>query len=510
MIAQQQSAASKWHKDHRTIRFFFLAIAVSAVISFGTIHRHSQQIHNSNLEVDSSSSPIATLEDPCTEQDMKMGNKNCLTTSSIIGGSLSSKAGLIANVPNLASFAYPLFAEIMKNTEEPNVLISPFSIASALGLVLAGTTENSNGQNEIQSTLHVNSHMDVPALSQYILKSSLDKSEEEDPAVQLLSGNGIWSNQSIKPSYVDTAMNIHHATAAELPSTYEPINKFISDSTNGMITDMLSGDVDQDVVALLVNAVYFKGMWKAQFDTENTVKGVFHTEAGEEKEAMMMNMKKKMKAALNVAELGGASVVSLEYGAKKKTDDDAQQSKGKGKGVTNVGMVEEEEEPAEFGALFILPPENTSASMNNVFTSLSTLSQQQNKPVLQGIYDEQLSLETVQLTLPRFKVSYGTSSIKPHLKNMGIKSVFDQNEMLLGMSDDPKVYLDDMLHKAVMEVTEEGTVASAATVGVIMTRSIPPPPLEMMFDRPFGMVVLHLPTMTPLFIAKMGDPELMF
>merc|ERR1719469_1463735 len=80
-------------------------------------------------------------------------------------------------------------------------------------------------------------------------------------------------------------------------------------------------------------------------------------------------------------------------------------------------------------------------------------------------------------------------------------------DQFLQMSEDPEVYLDDVLHKAVMEVTEEGTVAAAATAGIMMSRSIPKPPIDMIFDRPFGMVVLHTPSMTPLFVARVNDPD---
>lgn len=84
---------------------------------------------------------------------------------------------------------------------------------------------------------------------------------------------------------------------------------------------------------------------------------------------------------------------------------------------------------------------------------------------------------------------------------------FGGEEGFLQMSEDPQLYLDDVFHKAVMEVTEEGTVASAATAAIMMSRSIPQPPKEMIFDRPFGMVVLHTPSMTPLFVARVDDPE---
>lgn len=110
--------------------------------------------------------------------------------------------------------------------------------------------------------------------------------------------------------------------------------------------------------------------------------------------------------------------------------------------------------------------------------------------------------------MPRFKLSYGTKNLSKELQDMGLKSVFTDGS-LPEMSDDPLVHLDDVLHKAVIEVTEEGTVAAAATVGIVMTRMIPIPSPVISFDRPFLLMILHIPTNTPLFLSKVCDPEFM-
>ena len=112
----------------------------------------------------------------------------------------------------------------------------------------------------------------------------------------------------------------------------------------------------------------------------------------------------------------------------------------------------------------------------------------------------------VNLYLPRFRLEWGVESLKSSLRSIGINSAFDGMNQFSGMSDDPLVHLDDVLHKVVMEVSEEGTTAAAATVSVIMSRSMPPPPETMRLDRPFLMMVLHVPTTTPLVLGKIGDP----
>lgn len=101
-------------------------------------------------------------------------------------------------------------------------------------------------------------------------------------------------------------------------------------------------------------------------------------------------------------------------------------------------------------------------------------------------------------------------SLKSNLVDLGIKAPFTNNGMFHQMSDDPLLYLDDIYHTALMEVTEEGTVAAAATTAVMMTRSIPPPSPEFNLNRPFVLVLLHINTGLPLFIGKINNPVLIF
>ena len=79
--------------------------------------------------------------------------------------------------------------------------------------------------------------------------------------------------------------------------------------------------------------------------------------------------------------------------------------------------------------------------------------------------------------------------------------------MFLRMSDAPDLYLNDVLHRASIEVTEEGTIAAAATAVIMKQRSMPRPPTPMRFDRPFVMLVVHRPTAVPLFVGRFNHPE---
>jgi len=386
---------------------------------------------------------------------------------------------------DLSSFAYGLFSLLSANPTGLNILISPFSIASALALVLAGATIDSPCQEELRRVLNVGSHLDLPLLSQQLLSSA-------GPSVCFTSANGIWS-KDLKDSYIAIVKQSHDAAANKLPDTYESIDAYISKKTNGLIKNMLEGPIDPLTVAVVVNAVHFKGDWTTQFDKKLTTAGYFTTLNGDQKEAMFMKANRNMKVAIDLDLLQGASIVQLDYGK-----DDA--SEGEGNHV------------AEYVALFILPSQEGREALNGVIQCLLLLNTNGGdaESSFSAVLGQMNSHRKVKLSLPRFKLSYGTKSIKDELRSLGINSCFDGERVLMEMSSDPLVHVDEVLHKAVLEVTEEGTEAAAASVGIMMTRSLPPPPIELQFNRPFIMLILHQTTKTPLFVARVDDPELMF
>lgn len=107
--------------------------------------------------------------------------------------------------------------------------------------------------------------------------------------------------------------------------------------------------------------------------------------------------------------------------------------------------------------------------------------------------------------LPRFKINYGPTSLKKIMTYMGMTQAFSstQSGMFNEMSDDPNVYIDDVFHGAAMEVTEEGTIATAATAAKMKTRSAPGlEPVELTFNRPFVVSIIHRPSGIPVFIGR--------
>ncbi len=398
-------------------------------------------------------------------------------------------------LPDISSFAYSLFAALAYSGGENlaletglNILISPYSISSALGLVLAGATPNSTCQDELYNALNVTSYLQLPLLDHEVLPSI------RGDGVNFTSANGIWS-RDLKTSYITTVTTEFNADADDLPNTFDPINDYIEMKTNGMIKDMMEGEIDPMTVAILVNAIYFKGDWAKQFNASNTKKETFTSANGTEQEANFMHTKRKMMVVMDAQELQGADIVKLDYGK-----------------MVDTRHSNSNNNEAEYAALFIKPKEIGRGGIHEVINSLAILG---NNGIpsssLLSIIKQMSDYREVHLSLPRFKLEYGTESIKSQLKKLGITSVFDDEGMLMEMSNDESVLLDDVFHKASMEVTEDGTEAAAATVGIVgKTSTRPLPPIEMKFDRSFIMVVLHMTSATPLFLALVDNPDFFF
>jgi len=128
-------------------------------------------------------------------------------------------------------------------------------------------------------------------------------------------------------------------------------------------------------------------------------------------------------------------------------------------------------------------------------------------PLADLLLELRKSSREVGLLLPRFKAEWGVTSLMPHLRALGVAAAFDPKARGFSrMSNDPKLHINDVLHKATIEVNEEGTVAAAATA-VRMRQLSLPIPIPMHFNRPFVMLVVHRPSAVPLFAGRFNHPK---
>ncbi|XP_063483433.1 antithrombin-III isoform X5 [Symphalangus syndactylus] len=244
------------------------------------------------------------------------------------------------------------------------------------------------------------------------------------------------------------------------------INKWVSNKTEGRITDVIPPEaINELTVLVLVNTIYFKGLWKSKFSPENTRKELFYKADGESCSASMMYQEGKFHYR-RVAE--GTQVLELPF---------------KGDDITMV---------------LILPkPEKSLAKVEKELTP----------EVLQEWLDE---LEEMMLVvhMPRFRIE-DSFSLKEQLQDMGLVDLFSPEKSKLpgiiaeGRDD---LYVSDAFHKAFLEVNEEGSEAAASTAVVIAGRSLNPNRVTFKANRPFLVFIREVPLNTIIFMGRVANP----
>nr|AAH64292.1 Serpin peptidase inhibitor, clade B (ovalbumin), member 1, like 4 [Danio rerio] len=244
------------------------------------------------------------------------------------------------------------------------------------------------------------------------------------------------------------------------------INKWVEKNTQEKIKDLLpSGAIDAMTRLVLVNAIYFKGNWEKKFPKEATKDGQFKLNKNQTKPVKMMHQKAQFPFVV-IPEIN-SQILELPYVGK------------------NLSM------------LIILPDEIEDAT-----TGLQKLEKALTYEKLMQ-WTKVMRQQEVQVSLPKFKTEQ-TYDMKSLLVSMGMEDVFDPLKVnLTGMSSSNDLVLSKVVHKAFVEVNEEGTEAAAATGAVVSIRT-----LAQIFnaDHPFLFFIRHNPTNTILFYGRFCSP----
>ncbi|CAG9575761.1 unnamed protein product [Danaus chrysippus] len=236
------------------------------------------------------------------------------------------------------------------------------------------------------------------------------------------------------------------------------INKWVENQTNSKIKDLISADsLNDDTRLVLVNAIYFKGTWKKQFDPANTMDQPFFITSSETVDVPMMykedNYYYGESRALN------AQLLRLGY----------------------VGK--------EASMLIVLP--NEVEGLNGVLSKLA-----EGHDLLKEL-DDMHNIK-VQVTIPKFKIETEID-LAELLPKLGIKSIFNQSDNgLTKILNKPEgLFVSKAVQKAFIEVNEEGAEAAAASGMVMMMRCAPMPPVRFDANKPFLFVLMD--SGTPIF-----------
>eukprot|EP00928_Gymnodinium_smaydae_P015845 TRINITY_DN15894_c0_g1_i1.p1 TRINITY_DN15894_c0_g1~~TRINITY_DN15894_c0_g1_i1.p1 ORF type:complete len:357 (-),score=60.10 TRINITY_DN15894_c0_g1_i1:178-1248(-) len=341
-----------------------------------------------------------------------------------------------------------LFHNLSASKPEEDVVISPVSIKTCMSMVSEGATEASSNQKELLQVLG-------PTVPTNAIGFAMDMA------------NSAWIRGAIKQDYIHGIQDTFKADVLPLAGTDPaPINTWVAEKTQGRISKLFDDDLDVNTVMVLINTVFFKGSWLDPFDSNRTQASSFKCFSGATPCQMMYKKDKRM----NYVKGEDSQVVQLPYSVD--------------------GL----------SAVIILPTKEGAAALH---ACVEELTSQKWKGLHSQLQNER---QHVELRLPRFKVNFG-SSLNDSLKSLGMNEAFDGRGGFLRMSDDPDVHIDAVMHKATIEVNEEGTVAAAATGAVMATRCMPPPSTPMTVDRPFIFLIADK-SGAVMFIAKVVRPSL--
>lgn len=372
-------------------------------------------------------------------------------------------------VNNNNTFAFDLYQSLQ--TQDGNLIYSPYSISLALAMTYAGARGETEAQ--MSQTLHFlpqdQIHPAFNALDLQLAERGKAPSKDETP-LQLNVVNAVWAEQTYPflQSFLDT-IALNYGAGIRLTdfiNQYEAarkeINGWVSDQTQDKIKDLLPpGVLSPDTRMALVNAIYFKADWLAPFDAESTYEAPFHLLDGSEVSVPTMNQ----DTFLPYASGDGWQAIELAYQG---------QTAAMAIIVPDAGRFEEIESSLDYG---------TAA---DILTSLQPTS--------------------VALALPKFQFE-GEFGLNDQLIALGMKDAFDPNAAnFSGMTERNDLYISAVIHKAFVAVDEKGTEAAAATAVIMDLASAPMPGVTLTVDRPFIFFIRDIPTGQILFIGRVLNP----
>ena len=354
--------------------------------------------------------------------------------------------------------AVDLYLELGK--DPGNLFFSPFSISSALAMTYAGARESTAAQ--MKQTLHF--QLERPELNSAFrgLTQKLTLAAERSDhklnianALVLTGGRVSDSYQNILKTYYDAEI---------FRGSLGVINGWVKQKTEGKIDTILE-QLSANSVCVILNAIYFKGVWDTQFDKNSTLDAPFTISADKQVQVPLMHRKDNYK----LLEQDNIQIISLPY---------------KGKELSMVIVL-----PKAPDGLREFEKQLNAKDLKELFVKLDK------QPVGQ-----------VSVYFPKFKMETKYDLGGPFQK-MGMKDAFSPRANFTGMGwPVGDLWIGQIKHRAFVEVNEEGTEAAAATAVEMVTKAMPHREPVFRADHPFLFMVRDNETGTILFMGRVADP----
>ena len=362
-------------------------------------------------------------------------------------------------------FALDLYTEL--KAREGNLFFSPYSISTALAMTCAGA----RGDTEVQMRGVLHFTMGRKALHQAFSRLLEDLNAiQEKGDIALHVANSLWAQKGyvfledfldlIDKNYRAALYQVDFLKATE--EARKQINAWVEEHTNNKIQDLIKPGILNTLTRLvLVNAIYFKGDWMNPFDEKLTKEAPFYTAPGKPIPVLTMSQKEKFR----YAETGQLQILDMPYAGEKLS-------------------------------MTILLP----GQIDGLPSLESTFS-----PEKLNEWTGLLRRRQVHVLLPKFKLT-SQFELGKMLISMGMTNAFSRTADFSGMDGAKDLYIAAVIHKAFVDVNEEGTEAAAASGVAMELTSAPGSPLLFRADHPFLFLIRHNPSGSILFIGRLRNP----
>ncbi len=344
-----------------------------------------------------------------------------------------------------------------------NIFYSPYSISTAVAMTYEGA--NGNTKKEMKDVFYFPGDS-VLRNGNAAVYNIINKKEKN---YSLSTANALWAEKtySFLPNYFSTIERyyggrvINRDFINDAENSRQTINTWVEDQTNKRIKDLIPpGAISPMTRLVLTNAIYFKGKWENEFNETNTEKMDFSAKTGKVKAHMMYQ-----NGEFNYFENGKLQMLEMDYAGK------------------------------ELSMLVLLPKDN----IDNIGLTTENL----------DYWKAQMSYKETNVYFPKFKVET-KYELNENLEEMGMKDAFDSGKADFSVMDGTKnLFISKVIHKAFVEVNEEGTEAAAATAIIMQATSMPDPSQikEFKADKPFIFIIQEKSTGNILFMGTLENPN---
>ena len=366
-----------------------------------------------------------------------------------------------------------LSIDLMKklNMHDDNIIISPFSISTAMAMTYGGAREQTMA--EMADVLYYpitqeEFHPEFSSFTEYIQSLSSDKT-----GFELANALYAQENYQFLQEYFDliiknygSVLNYVDFYKGDREAIRQEINEWVESKTNSRIQDLIKPDIlNEDTRLVIVNAIYFLAEWEKEFDKKLTYEDVFHLQDGRQSTGKFMKTEDEFKYYKTL----GFEAIEIPYNENK------------------------------FSMLVVLPEENT-----NIKDFIDSFEYDTYMSVSEG-----LEKQKVELHLPKFTIKKHIE-VQDILIEMGMPLAFSNQADFSGMTGEYDLKIDKVIHQAFIEVDEKGTEAAAATAVVIIRKTaIIEPDEKTIFkaNRPFLFFIKDAAGDTIIFMGSVTNPE---